>query len=245
MEPPRIGRLALATIIFCLIANGSLAADLGPQGATVLWHPGARAEELSAAHIIRIAPGFHNSDLKLLRDDQLIQTPSGRTVRVGFLRAVQKTVAAANNARLTRVHADSFAILPQPKSPCDQLRAGVGLQQILVRPDSDVVCFPSGRRTTVAQIRAMIPYLQRTQHLNVTGATTEQRVNINVTPIVIHTSAELTSELNGPLRNSPDSTVLATPQGHQVTLGQLRSVLGAAARQRGLVPVTPQNGGAK
>jgi hypothetical protein len=221
------------------IALGACPADAArivPQGPVLLWHPGATAGEIGPAKIIRIVPGFRNSDLALLRDDQVIQTPSGRTIKVSSLRAVRRMMlAAATRPRA----APRFAILPAPRGTCTRLPPGTALQSILARPDSDIVCFSSGRRASVAQIRAMAPYALQSHGLPAGAPQTRAPAGA----IVVHTAAELTRQMTGALRNAPDSTVLITPQGHQTTLGQLRKLLGDTATQLGRR--SPLGGGAQ
>jgi hypothetical protein len=228
---------ALFVLASFLLPRQTFAAS---QETTVLWHPGAQAGELNAAKVVRIVPGFRFKDLALLRDDQMVQTQSGRVVRVALLRSVM-IAALTGRVRANDHRARPLTLLPQ-QGPCDHLAPGTGLQQILARPDSDMVCFSSGRRASVAQIRMMAPLARRTG--NSGAATTQSRVVTNA--ITLQKRDDLRKQLNGPLLHAPASTVLVSSNHHdQVTIGQFRSVLGDYGRQNHLQPAAPQSGGAR
>ena len=237
MITARRAMAALFVVVLCLLPRQTLAAS---QETTVLWHPGVQASELNAAKIVRIVPGFRFKDLVLLRDDQMVQTQTGRVVRVALLRSVMNA-ALVGRVRANNHSAHALMLLPQ-QGPCDHLAPGTGLQQILARPDSDVVCFPSGRRASVAQIRMMAPLARRTGKSGT--ATTQSRIVTNA--ITLQNKDDLRNQLSGPLLHAPASTVLVSSNHHyQVTIGQLRSVLGDYSRQNHLQPAAPQSGGAR
>jgi len=193
-----------------------------PQAAAsrVQWHPGIDATELRAAPIVRIAPGFRKQDLTILRDDQTIETPSGNRVPVARVRAIMNGVGAA---RIRPMRTASFAILPPTSTPCTPPRRGETQTQLLARPATDSICTPNGHSVSVAQLRAMAPYAK--QHPEFAGRGRRLVARPTGPAIPVASIADLESKGRTSLRYAPDSTVLVSPKGTRVTLGELKAFL--------------------
>jgi hypothetical protein len=213
-----------------LSAPPSLAANrfvLAPVATrTVQWHPGVASAELQSAQIIRIAPGFRRADLSTLRDDQMIETPSGNRVAVRKLRFIQQAVAQAR-IKTAVMRQGAFKILPPTFAPCVKPAPGETAAQILARPPSDVICTPSGKGVSVAQLRLIAPTIQQRPQIR----------SIRVLPmagpaIPIASRQDLRAQFHTSLKNAPDSTVLVSPKGTRVTIGQLKALLKANAPPR-------------
>jgi hypothetical protein len=201
---------------------------LAPTAArTVQWHPGVAAVELQSAQIIRIAPGFHRTDLSALRDDQMIETPSGNRVAVRKLRFIQQAVAQAR-AKTAVKRQGAFKILPPTFASCVKPAPGETAAQILARPPTDIICTPSGRSVSVAQLRLIAPTVQQRPQMR-----SLQRVFSAPGPAIqILSRDDLRAQFHTNLKNAPDSTVLASPKGTRVTIGQLKALLKANAPPR-------------
>ena len=193
---------------------------------TVQWHPGVAAVELQSAQIIRITPGFRRTDLSALRDDQMIETPSGNRVAVRKLRFIQQAVAQARAKTAVR-RQGAFKILPPTFAPCVKPAPGETAAQILARPPSDVICTPSGRSVSVAQLRLIAPTVQQRPQFRSIRA-----LPMAGPAIPIASRQELRAQFHTNLKNAPDSTVLVSPKGTRVTIGQLKALLKSNAPPR-------------
>lgn len=200
----------------------------GPAAAqTVQWRPGITSGELASARIVRTPQGLHLNDLKALRNDQILETPSGRHIQVGRFRQIQQ---AFETARLRRAQPrpQGFAILgPTPRIAPVALRPHESVAEILARPPEQVVRLPDGNTATVAQLRAIAPYVQQRYHVRVTGVQALRRPPVG--PAMKITSL---AQLKSLPPNLPDSTILETSSGTRVTLGEVRQVLQARPRPR-------------
>ena len=203
---------------------------------TVQWRRGAPAEELRRAKIVRITHDFHNADLATLRDDQMIETPSGRRVPVGKLRAIQQAIA---QAKARPPAPEGFRILPAPTKPCTPPRSGETFAQILARPDTDVICMgKNNSAVSVAQLRLMQPYMERTRGVNLSAAA-PVRSALSGPATRITNNQQLATLLQTQLKNAPDSTILVNPKGERITLGSVRAAV--KAKPELLVRPVPSN----
>jgi hypothetical protein len=146
---------------------------------------------------------------------------------VARLRAVQQMFAYAR-ARNSTMSA-SLKIYPAPSGPCASMRPGETLEEILARPSGDVICFHSGRRATVEQIRSLHELAMRSFPAMHRADTTEPSSSA---PAVMVTTKE---QLFAELQHAPDSTVLINAKGNRVTVGQVRSAI-VQAHGRTLYP---------
>lgn len=199
---------------------------------TVQWRPSVAAAELQSAQIVRVAPGFRRADLSALRDDQMIETPSGNRVAVRKLRFIQQAVAAARIKTAMR-RQGAFQILPPTFAPCVKPAPGETAAQILARPPTDVICTPSGKGVSVAQLRLIAPTVRQRPQLR------SIRPFAPAGPaILIASRQDLRAQFHTNLKNAPDSTVLVSPKGTRVTVGQLRALLKANASPRPFIRPT-------
>jgi len=211
--------LAIGIVLVVGVPGLPKAVDAAPSDMTtsrVEWHPGIAAVDLRKATIVRIGPGFGTSDLAALRDDQYVETASGKRTRVGTVRAWRTAFAKARARHPTAV---ALPLVRLPPGPCLPLKPGETREQILARPPSDVVCMPSGRKVSVQQLRLAVPFMQHYKGLVLANTATA-----TAGPVVhISNAAELKDEL----ARAPDNTVLVTPHGKQATVGQIKQVLRA------------------
>jgi hypothetical protein len=208
--------VAFGAALYLFCAPAAWSADL----VAVQWHPGMAATELQRAKVVRVAPGFRSTDLASLRDDQILETPSGKQVLVSKLRAIQNAFAQAK-ARTAAPGRVALKILPVPTKPCTPPKPGETTSQVLARPTSDVVCLPSGRSISVEQLRALQPFVQHYAG----GALASQRALSG--PVVKIANRD---QLMVQLQHAPDSTVLENSDGTRATVGELKAYL--AARKR-------------
>lgn len=193
-------------------ASMALAAPQTVAPAPLLWHPGLATQSLRAAPVVRIAPGFHWSHLAEMRDDQVIETQNGRRVPVARLKRMMAGVALARQ-RVAVPRPARFPILPAAHGPCVQRRPGETQQQLLARPDGQIICTANGSGVSVAQLRAMAP-----------SVVNDTRRSAPAARVTVRSFSELGSAR---LQTASDSTVLVGPGGKTTTLGALRALFKA------------------
>jgi hypothetical protein len=178
-----------------------------------------------------------------LKDDQIIETPSGRQLSVGSYRRLTQAFESAQARGAARAVAPFAYSKP---SGGITLPVGETAAQLLKRPDSTVVRFANGSAATVAQVKAMKPFI-------------EQRygVSLDAPPSApLAGNAVKVSNLDGALsqlKGASDSTILESPQGTRVRVGDLKLALGvpameAAQKSRSgstVAPITPSPSGVK
>ncbi len=196
---------------------------------TVQLRPGMAAGEIAQARVVRLPVGVRDQDLSLLRDDQVVETPSGRRVQVGRLRQVQALIRQAQ-MHTAQPRRGGFPILPPASGPGTPRRPGESAAQLLARPPTDVIRLRNGHTVSVAQLRAMAPYVERQYHVNLAGpAAGRPRLD---GPAILITSA---AQLKSVPRDAPDSTVLTSPHGVRITVGELRAAFKARPRPPSLL----------
>lgn len=221
---------ALGTLSVTVLAVLGMALSAAAQA--VQWRPGISAAELGSARVVRTPAGVRANDLRMLRDDQVLETPSGRHIQVGRFRQIQRAFEIAR-LRSAQPRPQAFRILaPTPRIAPVPLRPHETAAELLARPPDQVVRLPDGHTATVAQLRAIAPYVQQRYHVNVYGAPTAR-----LAPVGPATRITSLAQLKALPRNLPDSTILQSPSGARVTLGEVRQVL--KARPKPTRSVTP------
>ena len=206
---------------------------------SVQWHRGISAHELNAAKVVRVPHGFHLGDLAALRDDQMIETPAGHRIAVGRLRTIQSVLAKVRSRPRA---SEGFRILPRPTKPCTPPKPGETFDQLLARPDGDVVCL--GKHNTavsVAQLRLMKPFVERMRGRSAAPAIVG-RAELSGPATTITDAKQLQTLLRTRLKDAPDSTVLVNPKGQRVRLGSVRAAL-RAKPDLIVHPIPPANPG--
>jgi len=179
------------------------------------------------AQVVRVPAGVSAAQILSLNDDQEIETPSGGRVKVGTYRRIRAMLADAKaRAAANRVRAIQFAGLHAVKAQGVPRRPGETAAQMLARPSTDVVRLPSGRSVSVAQLKAIAPYVEKIYGVKLGGAGGRPNLNGQATRI---NSVE---DLKSLPRGAPDSMILESPKGTRVTLGELRKVLAAGQPSR-------------
>ena len=200
---------ALAVALLAMRANAQ----------TIQFHPGISPSELSRAQVVRISHGVRAQDLAGLRDDQFLETPSGSRVQVGRFRQLLSAVQQAQLRTSKPRHAE-FAILPQAHGPGVPRRPGETAAQLLARPPTDVIKMKNGHTVSVAQLRLIAPYVQRKYGVDLSGAASSRPPLTGPATTIVSID-----QLRSIPPSTPDSTVLVTPQGTRITLGELRAAL--------------------
>ena len=230
----------MRALVLALAAVGALA--LVAQAQTTPYRSLAPPQSQTRAQVqpgqvVRLRSGARIQDIAQLRNDQVLETPSGRHITVARFRQIMGAFQQARQ-RTSAPRAQGFAILAPAIGPGQPRRRGETAAQLLARPPTDVIRMSNGHTVTVAQLRAMAPYVQKTYGLNFYGPQSGGRPRLDGPAIRINSVAQLKSIPP----STPDSTVLETPKGTRITVGELRNAMKQKARSLG-VPL--RQGGAQ
>jgi hypothetical protein len=212
------GVFCAATVLLAMLSGPSFGQTNTLNSAVLM--PGAPINaQLQNAKIVRLSPGVGRAQVLQLRDDQIIETPSGRQLSVASYRRLQAAMSSAQ-ARGTAREAAPFAY-SRPAGGIN-LPAGETTAQLLKRPDSTVVRFANGAVATVAQVKSMRPFIAQRYGVSLDAPAPAQPSGAALK--VANLQGAL-SELKG----KPDNTLLESPKGTRVTVGDLKLALGVPA----------------
>lgn len=165
-----------------------------------------------AADVIRYTPGMKPELLRVQPDSAMLVFPNGKQMSLGELRRLTtlgKQMRSTARKPLPPALAARAAARGTRVSSADDLRAA------LARPDSDTIELPSGRRMTVSQLKFVMPQVERAlgRPLGAAGAGNDRVIQVD-------TRSDWKTILQ-----MPDATLLQTPNGTRVTVGDIKSEL--------------------
>ena len=174
--------------------------------------------------IVKRTPNMRMTDLAGRSDTDLVELSDGRRVRVGDLRRLQavqqKMRAAVPGSRLPA----AFKI--KPAATGTRMNNAADLAAALKRPDNETVQLPSGRLATVGQIKLVQPLVEKRLGHKLDAASL--RPNLSGPAIKVSRSASK-DEWKGILQK-PDNTVLESPNGTRITVGELKQSLSSSGK---------------
>lgn len=178
-----------------------------------------------SAQILKWAPGMRVSALAGRADSDLVEFDGGRRMRVGDLRRLD---AAAKRMRAAAAgQAAPVGLRAVPAATGQRLSNASDLVGALKRPGTETLQLPSGRTLTAEQLRFLQPEVEKRLGRKLTatpGAPDRSGPAIKVPRGV---SAE---EWNA-LMQKPAGTLLESPSGKRITVGEIKEQI-AAARAR-------------
>lgn len=178
----------------------------------------------AAANVVKFTPNLRLSALAARPDSDLVELSDGRRVRLGEARRLEAAVQKARAAR----HPDVLpALARKPAATGVPVRDPSELAAALKRNDQDTVVLPSGRRATVAQLR-IAKELADKQRASA-AASASQRPNLAGPAIRVTAQTDMKA-----LMSRPDSTVLESPKGTRVTVGEIKQYF--AQKNRAAAP---------
>lgn len=170
-------------------------------------------------NIIKYAPNLKVSSLAGRADTDIVEFSDGRRMRVGDIRRLQvlqqKMRAAVPGSRLTA------ALKVKPATTGIQIKNAADLAAALKRPDNETVKLPSGRLVTVGQIKLLQPLLEKRlgRKLEITSLQPDR------SGPALKISKTTTREQWKSILQKPDNTVLESPNGKRITVGELKQWL--------------------
>lgn len=177
------------------VAAGMLLAGTGVPGRARAADPAPTKP--AAPGVVRVGPTTTSSSLSSLPPSQVLEFPNGSHLTVADVRSFGPLIA--------RLRSRGRGVLRQPLTgPTLPVTPSTQRRQLEAAPDTTVLQLPDGRKMTAGQFKAVVPHLPKTA----SGRAAVVKV-ARGTPL-----AELLKH--------PDSTVLESPGGKRVTVGELR-----------------------
>ncbi len=166
----------------------------------------------AAPNVIKYTPNLSVATLADRPSTDLVELSDGRRVPLGDVR---RLAAAVQNARAARGPHVLPALAARPAATGTPVSNASDLAAALKRGDQETVVLPSGRRATVAQLRVAKELADRQAGRSV--ARPVQRANLSGPAVKVTAQTDFKT-----LLNQPDSTVLESPQGTRVTVGEIK-----------------------
>ncbi len=167
---------------------------------------------------LKHTPGMTVGSLAGRADTDVIQFSNGRHVTVGQMRRLE---AAAKIMRAPRADKLPASLKAKPTGSNIVVSNGRELATALKRPDNDTMQFPSGQRVTVGVVRFLQPYIEKKLGRKMDQVPTRP----DLTGPAVNVSKNTTKEEWKNILRKPDSTVLQSPNGARVTIGELKPYL--------------------
>lgn len=194
-----------------------------PERDVVVLKKGTRIDQTRQARVVRVDKGATTAQILQLRDDQILETKSGRRVTVGSYRRIQELFANARSSGTVRREMQ-VPIFPAAHGAGVPIKPGETPQQLLSRPDKEAIRLRSGKVLSAKQMKALAPYVERVYGVDL-HATRPALVGRTVK---VKHPADLKA-----LKNAPDSTIVESHKGTKVRLGDVRRALGELATPTG------------
>jgi len=187
----------------------------------------ATAEQATRDRILKYTPNLRTTDLAGRPDTDFLELSNGHRMRLGDVRRLtataQKMRSAAPGSRLPA------ALKMKPAATGIRVNNAADLAAALKRSDNETVQLPSGRLATVGQIKLVQPLVEKRLGRKLTAV--PSRPNL-AGPAIKISKSTTKDELKG-IFQKPDSTVLESPNGTRITVGELKQALKAKLTRKG------------
>jgi hypothetical protein len=188
----------VAAVAICFLTVGSVIAEAG---------------------VVKYTPNMRMTDLAGRPDTDHVEFSGGRRVSVGDLRRLTATAqqmrAAAPGSRLPAT------LKIKPAATGTRINNASDLAAALKRSDNETVQFPSGRLATVGQVKLLQPLVEKQLGRKLTAAP----LRPNLAGPAIKVSQSTTKDEWKGILQKPDSTVIESPSGKRITVGELKQTL--------------------
>jgi hypothetical protein len=173
---------------------------------------------LAEPGVIKYTPNMTVKSLAGRPDADLVELKNGRRVSVGDLRRLD---AAAQKMRAPRVDRMPAVLKVKPTTTGIKINNAADLAAALKLPDSTTVQLPSGRLATVGQIKLVQPLIEKRLGHSLTMVL--QRPNLSGPAIKVN--KDTTRAQWEDILKRPDNTVLESPNGKRITVGEAKQYL--------------------
>ena len=177
----------------------------------------------AAPNIVKFGPNLSVAALAGRPDTDLVEFSDGRRVRVGDVRRLEAAIQKARAA-----HGPNLlpALSRKPEPTGAPINNASDVAAALKRADQDTVVLPSGRHATVAQLRVAQVFAEKQKGRSTTAVSA--RPNLAGPAIKVTPQTDFKA-----LMSKPDDTVLESPKGTRVTVGEIKQHFA----QKGKTPV--------
>jgi hypothetical protein len=158
--------------------------------------------------------------LNALSDNDFVELPSGSLIRMKEVRRFSKLSKRLKAAK-TASPALSPGLRMQPAATGRPVTTLDDLKNIKNLPDTETVELAGGVRATVAQVKLLMPELEKRLGKRVMDMKKRATHKGPVVKVTASTDREYWKEI---LRK-PDNTVLESPGGKRITVGELKEIL--------------------
>jgi hypothetical protein len=208
---------ALAIAVSCLAAGAAAAAPSAKTGA-------AQAGAPAVSNGLKFNPGMSASALAGRPDTDLLELSNGRTVPLGQIRRLS---AIVRRGRASQAGEDLAVLRMKPAATGVPIRGAGDLMDALKnRGNGETLQFPSGFVATVGQVRLAQPLVEEQlgRRLETTAG---QR---NLSGPVVKVPSWPTRAQWVEIFQKPDNTLLESPKGARISVGELKKALAADGR---------------
>ena len=207
------GILFITAVLAGMLAAGSPGAEsLFKKTPTVQPVQGVQTTEPIIRFTRAESPGF----LTGRPDGDRVELQDGRRLKIGDIRRLtsltQKARAATPGSRMPE------ALKFKPAAKGAPLRSSDDLAAALTRPDSETLQLPSGKTMTVGLLKLVREDVERQLGRSLTAKTA--RPDLSGPAVKVQTGTDWKNILQ-----RPDNTVLESPGGKRITVGELKKVL--------------------
>ncbi len=178
----------------------------------------ATAAQATGDRIVKYTPNMPANALVGRPDSDFVELSDGRRLRVGDVR---RLTATAQKMRVAPVRQLPPALTAKPAATGKRVNNAAELAAALKLPDNETVVLPSGRRVTVGQIKFVQPQVEKRLGRQLTSA--PQRPGLTGPAIKI--SKSTTKDEWKSILQKPDGTVIESPNGTRITVGELKQAL--------------------
>ena len=189
--------------------------------------PAAQTATVAAAPpgVVKATPNLRMADLAGRSDSDVVEFPDKRRMRVGDLRRLDAA------ARKMRAAAPTKSLPPglkaAPATTGTRMNNAVDLAAALKRGGGDTLQLPSGRRVTADQLRFLQPEIEKRLGRKID----EPPRQPSRTGPAIKVSQNTTKDEWKDILQKPDETVLESPSGKRVTIGEIKQALAKPGRR--------------
>lgn len=155
------------------------------------------------------------SEIRALPDNKPVRMTNGRVIPAKNLKAFADMLKSAKTKSAPVRATEKFS--PAQGAAQIQLTKGSNLHLLKTRSNSEVIQLPSGRKMTVGDFKKMDQIAIAMTGQSITSRQTAPPTGSG-TPIKIKSKKDFET-----FSGKPDSTILESPSGKKITLGELRA----------------------
>lgn len=224
----RILRLSVAALLSVPVALLGLDSAVSTESTTPAQ---------SSAQVLKWAPGMRVSSLAGRAESDLVEFDGGRRIRVGDLRRLD-VAAKRMRAALSARQAAPAGLRATPAATGERVGNASDLAGALSRGGAETLQLPSGRTLTAEQLRFLRPEVEKRLGRKLT---TSPQAPSRAGPAIKVPRGVAREEWQA-LMQKPDDTLLESPSGKRVTVGEIKQQLAAARARR---PTPDRTSGAR